>query len=236
MKKPDQNESTNKNFFEAIAFWMQAKKMRVGLYPEDMDLNKDIKMLDKIANIAAQMVGSMSGENPAEFFIFGGAKSDKVVRALTPYSSLADLLGLKPALGSNLFNQCLMLAIDGDSLSSQKIVERLDLFMELAEPVADLGISLNFQRSPLWIIPLIVYFDSQNCSRNKSAILAAGWKCKYWSSIGLRACVVDVPQQTISWSKVTGILTSRNGTSSFLNKQFTAKDLHTILSLAQQLE
>jgi hypothetical protein len=231
VRRFDQSKGSNERFFQAMAYWMQAKKMRVGLHPEDIDLSKDIKMLDKVAGIAAQVVSSLSGGNAGELFVFGGsAKADKVVRALTPYASLVDMLGFKPAA-----SQYLMLVINGDNFSSQDILERLNLFMELAEPVADLGMYINFQRAPLSIIPIVIYFNSENCRKNKDAILSAGWKAKFWSRIWFRACVVDVPQKTISWARVTGIVSSLNGTALFFSQKFTSKDLQTILSLVQQL-
>jgi hypothetical protein len=217
-----------------MALWMQGKKYRVGVQPQDINLRGEAALARRAINLTEQVIISLLGGGDDPFtFVSGGAKSEKVVQALSPLISLSNLIGLHLGFDGN----DLMLVVFADGLSAEEVISRFKQFIELADPVADLGLRVNFKRSPFFVFPVVVYFNGKTFEQHSSTILSNGWIDKSWARLTLRACLVNVPQQIVTWTNARGgIKLAYTIRSLFVEHRelFTSEDLHTVLNLAQQ--
>ncbi len=214
---------------------MQSKKYQVGVQPKDIDLSKGVELGKKVTEVVSQVVINLIGGGEILNHISGGAKSDRVVRALAPYVPLSNLIGLRFEIN---YGHDIMLVIFGDELSPQEVINRFQKFIDLADPVADLGYRINFKRVQFWVYPVVVYFDSKAYNQKAATILKEGWKRKIWANLYLRACTVNVPQKSVAYSNAPGLggLIDSVATTfgSDLMRKFNVEDLYTVLNLTKQ--
>ena len=228
------------DFLRGMAVWMQNKNYRIGVQPHSIDLRDGISANKQFARIAEQVaINLFGGGDIFGPFVSGGGKAQDVVQALTPYAPLVDLLGLRITNNGVTSNQDLILVICGDSAQPDLLIERFKRFLELGEPVANLGMRINFKRLPFWFFPLVFYFDNQVYERHASALLNNGWSRKAWKNLYLRTCLINIPCQTVLWSDVGGIINLADSFWSALGsdfyKPFSSDDLQIVLKKSQEL-
>jgi len=220
-------------FIQSMAAWMQNNGLQLGNAPEDIDLGDSLKL--------AKIVGGIfTGLGGTPLFPSGGAKAEKVKRALEPFNRMADLVGLHIPHGIDASGQYMILVILADELSPRDILERFDLFTEFASGVAKLGWQIAFQSGEMSLYPLIVYFDSRKYARNAPKVLSNGWRLQFWKKINLHACAIDILQGKIEWAEMHGVprmveqAYNAVGINSYF-RRFQLKDLKKVLLLAKKM-
>ena len=234
MTKTKKQVPSPEAFLQSASAWMLNNNLILGDVPEDIDLQGSLK-LTKVAASIFTALGSLT-----PLIATGGAKAEKVKRALEPYNRLTDLAGLHIPQGMDASGQYMILIIRADALSPKEIHERFDLFVEFASGVAALGWRINFQAGEMKLYPVLVYFDSGRFAVDAPKVLEKGWQLKFWKKISLRACAVDIPKAKIEYAEIRGVsgVAERGwdkvGVKSAFRK-FHDEDLQLILQLANKL-
>ncbi len=118
----------------------------------------------------------------SNWLIDTGATAADLYNALKPYTSRADLIGLRISdarVPSNLregpvnrtfWNTVLVPVIYADHLAPDSILQRFDTFLEAAAPLKHLGVRAKFVGNRARIYPLLVYFDSEKLEEDKALL------------------------------------------------------------------
>jgi hypothetical protein len=192
---PWQAEATRR-----IAAWLTARHYRIGARPGDIDLDTQAE----VAGVVAEVVGSMLGTD-MRTSVAGGAGADAATAALEPYIPLCDIIGLQlPGFALGKY-QHLLLFVWADSLPPAVIAERFAQYIAHADPVAKLGVRVNYESAGLYIHPLLIYRDATSYAGAVATLLPKAWRSKTWDRVYLKAGFVSVPHQTILWPTPTGI-------------------------------
>jgi uncharacterized membrane protein YqaE (UPF0057 family) len=215
-------------FLEGMTLWLQSNQYQVGVYPRNIKMRKQVMALKIAAGITKAALSASTG---TFMWVSGGARADKVVKALTPIASLSDLIGLK--IQSLTQEPHMILVIYADSLSPEIILHRLEQFLTLAHAVAKLGLRVNFQTVGLYIYPLAIYFEEQNYVKSLPVLLPQGWQRSFWKKLNLRVGFVNVPQRTVVWAEPTGPARIGKSLGGF-KERFTEHDLSEVLRLGSQ--
>lgn len=142
---------------------------------------------------------------PVRMSMQSGGSAQKIAAAMQPYSALADLAavqfcGLFTARKANR----IIAVILGDRRRPDEIVQRFQGLMELATPVARLGMRTYGQHLGMLVHPLIVYANPEICASHSQYILQQGWQKWVWRKIYLQAAVVDLRAGRIAWAQNPG--------------------------------
>ena len=92
----------------------------------------------------------------------------------------------------------------GDRRRPDEIVFHFKGLMDLAIPVAKLGMRAYGQHYGMTVHPLIVYTNPEICASHSAYILKHGWQQWLWRKIYLQAAVVDMRAKRIEWTKYPG--------------------------------
>ncbi len=118
----------------------------------------------------------------SDWLIDTGATADGLFNALKPYTSRADLIGLKISdarvpsalrevpVNRTFWNTVLVPVIYADQLTPDSILERFDKFLEAAAPLKHLGVRTKFVGNRAHIYPLLVYFNSEKLEEDKALL------------------------------------------------------------------
>lgn len=203
------------------------------ILPKHISQDKEVKLLETMVEIGTSLISTNM-----PFFISGGADSAHVFDALVPFVPLSDMLGFRVELGTAYT----ALVVYADELDTSVISNRLEQFMQLAKPLADLGVRLNGRSmGQAYVHVLLVYFDKQKCADTVPILLPQGAKRRVWDKVYLYTGFINVPDQTIVWSEEGGRLGSwRKSMASLFGQTkkalqiFDSNDLQSVLTLAKQ--
>jgi len=118
----------------------------------------------------------------SDLLIDTGATADDLYDALKPYTSRADLIGLKisnarvPSTlredpkNKTFWNTVLIPVIYADDLTPNSIIQRLDKFLGAADSLKRLGLRAKLIGNRASIYPLLVYFDSNKLEEDKELL------------------------------------------------------------------
>lgn len=218
-------------FTRGLTSWFQQMKFGVGLSPQHVDAEKDLKLAEKVAGVATTLLDFGSS-----MWITGGQGSEELFQALIPYLPLCDLLGSNLKLATvNLIP-----VIYADELAASEIEQKFDQFIEMASPLTEFGPRLNFQSQGVAnIFPLVVYFDNQTFESHLPEVLPDAWQKRIMRRIYLQASLVNVPARKVMLGERTGFfalgakLADVLGTKS---KVFESSDIDAVLHLANEEE
>ena len=172
------------------------------------------------------------------FFISNGdISSAEIFDVLLPFVSLSDILGFY----SESSNANLALVIFADELDAAAILNRLDEFTRLAEPLSEMGVRMNGQSMGAGNVhTLFVYFDERKYAENVPVILPQGARRSAWKRIYLNSGFINVPGRTVVWSEEAGMLGGwRRSMASLFGTEkalqiFDGNDLQSVLILANE--
>lgn len=118
----------------------------------------------------------------SDLLIDTGATADDLYDALKPYTSRADLIGLKisnarvPSTlredpkNKTFWNTVLIPVIYADDLTPDSTTQRLDKFLGAADSLKRLGLRAKLIGNRASIYPLLVYFDSKKLEEDKEVL------------------------------------------------------------------
>ena len=108
----------------------------------------------------------------AEYLIETGATPAALHEALKPYTSRADLFGLKISDMNppSTFNTVLIPIIYADDLTPNTILQRFAKFLEASDSLKRLGLRAKFVGNQASIYPLLIYFDSKRLEQDKELL------------------------------------------------------------------
>jgi hypothetical protein len=142
---------------------------------------------------------------PVKMSVQGGGSAQKIAAAMQPYSALTDLAAVQfHALFATRKANRIIAVILGDRRRPDEIVYQFKGLMELATPVARLGMRSYGQHHGMTVHPLIVYTNPEICSSHSQYILQQGWQQWVWRKIYLQAAIVDMRAKRIEWAKYPG--------------------------------
>jgi hypothetical protein len=142
---------------------------------------------------------------PVRMSVQSGGSAQKIAAAMLPYGALTDLAAVQfCALFSPRKSNRIVAVILGDRRRPDEIIQRFQKLMELATPVARLGMRTYGQHMGMMVHPLIVYTNPETCASHGAYILQQGWQQWVWRKIYLQVAVVDMRAKRIEWSKYPG--------------------------------
>lgn len=209
--------------------WLQQSGYSIGLTPQKVDTEGDLKFAEKIADVASTIITLSTST-----WLTSGNGSEELFQALVPYIPYADLLG------SRLDLQMVKLipVIYADELDPHALEQRFDHFIEIAGPLTEFGPRLNFQsQGSANIFPLLVYFDQQKFAAQLPELLPFAWQKRIMRRIYLMAGLVNVPEQTVTWPERTGFFSLGDKLAHLFGtkaKIFDNSDVAAVLNLAGQ--
>lgn len=229
-KKKAATLSDQRAIFNAgMTKWLQRSGYSVGLNPQEVDTEGDLKFAEGIADAAKTVINLGTSA-----WITSGQGSEEFFQALVPYIPLADLLGSQLELQMAR----LIPVVHADGLEPRAIEERLEQFIELAGPLTEFGPRLNFQSQGVAnIFPLLIYFDKQKFAAHAPELIPDLWQKRIMRRIYLMAGMVNVPEKTVTWPEKRGffaigdVLADWFGTKA---KIFDNSDVAAVLNLAGQ--
>jgi hypothetical protein len=238
-RKTKSNPSTKKRkdtapdqkaiFTRGLTKWFQRMNFGVGLSPQNVDTEKDLKLAEKVAGVASTLLDFGSS-----MWITGGQGSDALFQALIPYVPLCDLVGSNLKL--NTVN--LVPVIYADELPADQIEQKFDQFIEMAGPLTEFGPRLNFQSQGVAnIFPLVVYFDHQTFEKHLPELLPDAWQKRIMRRIYLQASLVSVPERRVVMGERTGFFALGDKLADVLGtrtKVFDSSDIDAVLLLANE--
>jgi len=213
-------------FSSAMTSWFQNHHYRVGIVPQDLNQEQDVKRGEKFVEIARELV---SVGMPLQ--VSSGASSEQLFHALVPFLPLSQLVGLKVTLDVTT----LIVVVHADALTEAATRERLERLTQLAEPLAHVGLRLNGQGFGVYLRPLLVYFEPARYDERVSALLSSSMQSKYRQKVYLKTGFVNVAGAAVRWPEATGL--ARFGKAllqSFGAKGevFDTQDLQAVITLA----
>lgn len=220
-------------FSKGMTQWLESRKYQIGISPKDIEHKEEVELMEKMVEIGTSLVSVAM-----PFFISGDVSSAQVFDAVVPFVPLSDILGFYID-GSTAY---LALVVYADELDAEVILNRLEQLMQLAEPLANLGVRMNGQSLGAgYVHVLLVYFDEQEFAKKAPVLLPQGARRSAWNRIYLYTGFINVTDKTVTWSEETGMLggirksmASLLGTTKKALQIFDSNDLQSVLILANQ--
>lgn len=228
-RQPTDDGSQRRNTFSnGMLQWFHSRKYQVGLQSPQVDIANEVQWAKRLTTVAKGLVGLTM-----PFWVSGGADAAGALDALAPFVPLADVLAWRIDGGAN----AVVPLIYADGISPETLSQRFARFLDLAEPLAELGVRLNLQSMASGnVYPLLVYFDRANFDAAVAALRPQGFQKRFWRRTYLTAGFVDLSAGQVVWAERSGFFALGQAIGATFGVKvdvFNAADLITVLSLAQ---
>jgi hypothetical protein len=224
-KQPTPDQRTA--FANGLADWLRQEQFHIG---------SNLGVTDPEEGLGAAKIVAALLENfvPDSLDVSAGAGSEELLKALTPFFPLADMVASKVA------GRCAIvpLMIFADDLSVSSLLERLKQFVTLGTPLNQFGLrSAGKSGGIAELFPLLIYFDSNKYTTARDAMVPEGWQTNAWQRVYLRTGFTDVSEGIVTWVKKAGfinsVLNSLGITTTHFN--FQSSDLQTVHTVAHHM-